>query len=103
MDRGLLQRCATATTELGSCLTDATRDGRCRRAVLQFAAMPTPERVREQSSRLSGPVVPYNPPCLTWTTHSQTGLGCCQRKKMTESHNWKSVKAARLKVLRNLL
>jgi len=45
---------------LGSCPTDATREGRCRRAARKFAAMPTPERLREQSSRLSGPVVTYN-------------------------------------------
>ena len=39
------------TAELGSCLTDATREGRSRRAVRKFAAMPTPERLRYQLSR----------------------------------------------------
>ena len=45
--------------ELGSCPTDATREGRSRRAVRKVAAMPTPERLHQQSSRHSGPVVPY--------------------------------------------
>ncbi len=37
--------CATGTAELGSCPTDATREGRSRRAVRKVAAMPTPERL----------------------------------------------------------
>ena len=32
--------------QLGSCPTDATREGRRRRVVLKFAAMPTLERLR---------------------------------------------------------
>ena len=55
------------TAELGSCPTDATREGRSRRSrpVRKFAAMPTPERLRYQC-RGSSPVlvVPYEPPCL---------------------------------------
>ena len=34
------------TAELGSCPTDATREGRRRRVVLKFAAMPMLERLR---------------------------------------------------------
>jgi hypothetical protein len=45
--------------ELGSCPTDATREGRFHCAARKFAAMPTPERLRLQSSRHIGPVVPY--------------------------------------------
>ena len=59
------QNCTSGTAELGSCLTDATRDGRSRRAVREFAAMRSPERLRAQSSRPSDPVVPCKPPCLT--------------------------------------
>ena len=39
------RRCASGTAELGSCLTDATHEGRSRRAVRKFAAMPVPERL----------------------------------------------------------
>jgi hypothetical protein len=35
-------KCAAGTTELGSCLTDATRGGRSRRAILKLAAPPGP-------------------------------------------------------------
>jgi hypothetical protein len=54
-----LPRRASGTAELGSCLTDATREGRSRRAARKFAAMPTPERLRYQSSRHADPAVPY--------------------------------------------
>ena len=40
------RRCASGTAELRSCLTDATYEGRSRRAVRKFAAMPVPERLR---------------------------------------------------------
>ena len=40
------QKCASGTTELGSCLTDATREGRSRRAVRKVAATLEPEPLR---------------------------------------------------------
>jgi predicted ATPase len=43
--------CASGAAEMGSCPTDATREGCSRRAVRKFAAMPTPERLRYQLSR----------------------------------------------------
>jgi hypothetical protein len=49
-------RCATGTTELGSCPTDATRDGRSRRTIRDLPAMLAPECQREQSLRRSDPV-----------------------------------------------
>ena len=39
--------------QLGSCLTDATREGRSRRAVRKFAATQEPERLRRRLSRHS--------------------------------------------------
>jgi len=38
--------CAAGAAEFGSCLTDATRQGRSRRAVRNFAATLEPERLR---------------------------------------------------------
>ena len=45
---------AARTAELGSCLTDATREGRSRRAVRDTAMLT--ERMRQQFSRLLDPV-----------------------------------------------
>src|SRR6476620_10472456 len=64
------RRCASGTAELRSCLTDATYEGRSRRAVRKFAAMPVPERLRSRLWRHSDPVVPYKPPRLTSRTYS---------------------------------
>ena len=50
------------TAELGPCLTDATREGRSRRATLISAAMLAPEHLRQQSLRRSDPVEPCQPP-----------------------------------------
>ena len=38
-----LMKCPSGTTELGSCLTDATREGRSRRAIRKVAATLEPE------------------------------------------------------------
>jgi hypothetical protein len=40
------EKCATGAAKLGSCPTDATREGHRRRVVLKFAAMPMLERLR---------------------------------------------------------
>ena len=56
--------CASGTAELGSCLTDATREGplpACRR---KFAATLAPERFASDYRGISDPVVTYKPPCL---------------------------------------
>ena len=50
-------------TELGSCLTDATRKGRARRNVRVLAAMRRAERIAQQSSRPFDPVEACRPPC----------------------------------------
>ena len=55
----------SGTAELGLSPTDATRNGRSRRTVREFAATPEPERLRWRLSRHSDPVVPCQPPCLT--------------------------------------
>ena len=75
------------TAELGSCPTDATREGRSRRAVRKFAAMPTPERLRYQLSRPSDPVVPYEPPCLLMFTFSDAPGLPSSRGKRLEARN----------------
>jgi hypothetical protein len=49
--------------DLGSCLTDATREGRSRRTVRLFAAMLRTERVTQQSLRPFDPVEAFRPPC----------------------------------------
>jgi hypothetical protein len=48
-------------TELGSCLTDATRESRARRTVRVFTAMLRPEPVTQQSSRPVDPVEALKP------------------------------------------
>ena len=73
---------ASGTAELGSCLTDATREGRSRRAVRILAAMQSPERLRPQSTRLSDPVEAYRPPHqICEHKYSDTGLVVCQRRR----------------------
>jgi hypothetical protein len=52
----------SGTAGLGSCLTDATREGRSRRAVRMLAAMLAPERLRQQSLRHSDRVESCQPP-----------------------------------------
>jgi hypothetical protein len=65
--------------ELGSCPTDATREGRFHCAVRKFAAMRTPERLRLQSSRHIGPAVPYKSSVpFKQTKHFRTGQDRCQ-------------------------
>ena len=59
------QKSTPGATELGSCLTDATRGGRARRTVRVFAAMLRSERATQQSSRPFDPVVSLRPPCPT--------------------------------------
>jgi hypothetical protein len=74
------EACATGAAELGSCPTDATREGRRRRVVLKFAAMPTLERLRQQSSRpfWPGGSIQASVPELH-NPLSQTGLGLLSR------------------------
>jgi hypothetical protein len=46
-----LESCTSGAADLGSCLTNATREGRSRRTVRLFAAMLRTERVTQQSLR----------------------------------------------------
>jgi hypothetical protein len=48
---------------MGSCLTDATPEGRARRAVRALTAMLRPERIPHQSLRALDSVEPLRPPC----------------------------------------
>src|ERR1700693_967775 len=80
-DFGKCRSRAAGTAELGSCPTDATREGRSRRAIRVFAAMLAPECQREQSLRRSDPAEPYPPPSRVQQKY-QTTPGCCQGRKM---------------------
>ena len=56
------RRYTTGATELGSCLTDVTREGSLPKSRSCVTAMLWPERVTQQSSRPFDPVESFRPP-----------------------------------------
>jgi hypothetical protein len=68
----------SGTAGLGSCPTDASREGRSRRAVRMLAAILALERLRPQSWRPSDPVESCQPPFRIDSIDTQTVPGGCQ-------------------------
>jgi hypothetical protein len=76
---------AVGNGRIGSCPTDATHEGRSRRAVRKSAAMLAPERLRKQSLRHSDPVESCQPPFRIGTNDIQTVPGNCQANRRLEA------------------